>query len=95
MNVDPARAMALRPPQLSDEALATCTWSGLDAQPDGIFLTLIRVEPDAGGASLQRQVWCFDPEQHSWELDEQAEWPLPAAAVAPVCAALGGRTRPV
>ena len=95
MNLDPTRAMALRPPQLSDAVLAACTWSDLDAHADGIFLTLIRVEPDSHGASLQRQVWCFDPEQHSWELDEQSEWSLPAAALAAVRDALGGRSRPV
>lgn len=78
----------IRPPALHPSALAQCTWSSSEESEEGVLITLIDVSNDAGETVVLRQVWWFDRERGTWELDESTEWFLPLAAAEALAARL-------
>lgn len=78
----------IRPAALHPEALALCTWSQTEQSEEGTLITLIDIVPDAGETLVLRQVWWFDRERGTWDLDESSEWFLPHAAAQAIAARL-------
>ena len=78
----------IRPPALHPDALARCTWSQTEESEEGVLITLVDVVPDEEETLVLRQVWWFDRERGTWDLDESSEWFLPRAAAEAIAARL-------
>ncbi len=78
----------IRPAALHPDALARCTWSQTEESEEGVLVTLLDVVPDALETLVLRQVWWFDRERGTWDLDESTEWFLPADAAQAIAARL-------
>ena len=78
----------IRPAALHPEALARCTWSQTEQSEEGVLITLFDVVPDKEETLVLRQVWWFDRERGTWDLDESSEWFLPNAAAKAIGAVL-------
>ena len=72
----------IRPPALHPDALARCTWSHSEESEEGVLITLMDVVHDGEETCVLRQVWWFDRERGTWDLDESSEWFLPPDAAA-------------